>query len=156
MGQGTESCGGYDSVYDEYTDGLIAGVWTQRNGVKIKLKEMSMRHLMAARLVAMRAIEMSNFSCDCEKLEDWVSVFDNEIAYRKSKSEINPIKIDKPTCNKRPLNVVRGVKVKMECHCGNIYFARKADIDRGWGFSCSKRCAAIRREFGKPKAKQVK
>ena len=33
----------------------------------------------------------------------------------------------------------------MTCECGVIYKARQADIKRGWGKSCSKRCAAKRR-----------
>lgn len=31
------------------------------------------------------------------------------------------------------------------CQCGRKYTARKADLKRGWGLSCSKTCAAIRR-----------
>jgi len=33
----------------------------------------------------------------------------------------------------------------LTCKCGTVYFARAADIRRGWGKSCSKRCAAIKR-----------
>ena len=29
--------------------------------------------------------------------------------------------------------------------CGVIYTARLADLKRGWGKSCSKRCAAVKR-----------
>lgn len=53
---------------------------------------------------------------------------------------------------KAPTAPARGVKVNMRCHCGKHYQARKADILRNWGLSCSKRCAAIRREFGRPAA----
>lgn len=42
---------------------------------------------------------------------------------------------------------------EMICHCGKRYRARMADLRRGWGYSCSKRCAAIRRDFGRAKAK---
>lgn len=45
--------------------------------------------------------------------------------------------------------------VQMICHCGEEYSAREADLKRGWGYSCSKSCAALRRDFGKPKAKRV-
>lgn len=45
--------------------------------------------------------------------------------------------------------------VLMICHCGEEYTARSADLKRGWGYSCSKSCAAKRRDFGLPKAKQV-
>ena len=43
----------------------------------------------------------------------------------------------------------------MTCHCGVEYEAKGADLGRGWGFSCSKRCSAIRREFGRPKAEII-
>lgn len=49
----------------------------------------------------------------------------------------------------------RGVMANMQCHCGAEYQAREADLKRGWGLSCSKSCAAIRRDFGRPKAKRV-
>jgi hypothetical protein len=39
--------------------------------------------------------------------------------------------------------------VAMKCHCGEEYKARQADLDRGWARSCSKSCAAIRRDFGR-------
>lgn len=45
--------------------------------------------------------------------------------------------------------------IEMKCWCGNHYTARDADIKRGWGLSCSKSCAAIRRDYGKPKATRV-
>lgn len=43
----------------------------------------------------------------------------------------------------------------MICHCGVEYDAREADLKRGWGYSCSKSCAAKRRDFGAPKAKRA-
>lgn len=43
--------------------------------------------------------------------------------------------------------------IKMICHCGQHYDAKSADLKRGWGFSCGKRCAAIRRDYGRPKAR---
>lgn len=36
--------------------------------------------------------------------------------------------------------------IKVKCHCGKVFNARKADIDRGWAKSCSKSCAAKLRE----------
>jgi len=45
--------------------------------------------------------------------------------------------------------------VEMQCHCGEIYSARSADLKRGWGYSCDKSCAAKRRDFGLPKAKRI-
>jgi len=34
--------------------------------------------------------------------------------------------------------------VKVICACGKEFNARQADINRGWGKSCSKSCAAKR------------
>ena len=45
--------------------------------------------------------------------------------------------------------------VNMICHCGMPYAARQADLDRGWGLSCDKHCAAIRRDFGRKAAKRA-
>ena len=45
--------------------------------------------------------------------------------------------------------------MEMICHCDRKYEAREADLKRGWALSCSKRCAAIRRDYGKPKGKRV-
>ena len=42
---------------------------------------------------------------------------------------------------------------RMICACGVEYSARKADLQRGWGLSHDKSCAAKRRKFGWPKAK---
>ncbi len=42
--------------------------------------------------------------------------------------------------------------LEMICWCGGHYDAREADIKRGWGLSCCKSHAAIRRDLGKPKA----
>lgn len=40
--------------------------------------------------------------------------------------------------------------VDMICFCGTHYTAKIADLKRGWGKACSKRCAAIRRKYNKP------
>jgi hypothetical protein len=36
----------------------------------------------------------------------------------------------------------------MNCRCGKTYKARKADLKRGWGLSCSKSCAKKRSNKG--------
>lgn len=46
-------------------------------------------------------------------------------------------------------------KVKLKCFCGGSYEAREADIKRGWGKTCSKSCASIKREYGRPNAKYL-
>lgn len=36
------------------------------------------------------------------------------------------------------------MKVLCKCkHCNNEYYAKSADLKRGWGKACSKSCAAI-------------
>lgn len=148
MGQGTESCGGYEVDYDPYSEGLASGDWTQRDGTQIKISRMTVKHLYGAKAVAQRAARHANFSSDAEKFNEWVELFEREIDSRnevKTKAE-----------SAKPKTQARGEKVTMICHCGEEYEARKADIKRGWGLSCSKRCAAIRRDFGRPAAKPKK
>lgn len=36
--------------------------------------------------------------------------------------------------------------VERTCHCGKKFMAKKADVARGWAKSCSKSCAATKRE----------
>lgn len=45
--------------------------------------------------------------------------------------------------------------IELICWCGKQYTARESDIKRGWGLSCSKSHAAIRRDYGRPKATRV-
>lgn len=147
MGQGTESCGGYDVEYDEYEEGLERQEWKQRAGGWIKVKDMSVRHMTNTLRLCRNAVRRASFTDDAEKWEAWVRVFENELEIR----ERQPAPVKKA---KKP-NPVRGRLVKMRCHCGTVYEARAADIARSWGLSCSKRCAAVRREFGRPAAKPV-
>lgn len=85
----------------------------------------------------------ANFTCEKEKWNSWVEVFDDEL-YNCSNTnrEFNPTT---PTSKDNQ----RGKKTTMICHCGQEYKAREADLKRGWGKSCSKRCASIRRMYGK-------
>lgn len=147
MGQGTESCGGYDVDYDPYEEGLGNGMWTQRNGVGIKVTAMSLQHLKNAKRIAEAKVECATFTDEADMWREWVELFDREIDSRPlTKPKSTAPKIIKP---------VRGKKVDMICHCGVRYQARQADLNRGYGLSCSKRCASIRREFGRPAAKKA-
>jgi hypothetical protein len=40
----------------------------------------------------------------------------------------------------------RGAKQQVKCRCGAAFLARVADINRGWGKFCSKRCKAKEQE----------
>lgn len=146
MGQGTDSCGGYDVDYDPYEEGMASGEWTQRNGVSISITAMTLSHLHGARRVAQGAAQRATFSSDREQWEEWVEMFDREIASRPA-----PI----PKAVTAPKAPPRGKMTVMICHCKQEYKAREADLKRGNGYSCSKRCAAIRREFGRPPAKRM-
>ena len=150
MGQGTESCGGYDTEYDQYHEGLLSGFWTQRDGSEICVADMEASHIRNSIMICKKLSETESFSGDSDKWNQWIELFEFELSTRsKNKKEKSLKENNKSGCS------IRGVKQKMQCHCGSIYFARVADLDRGWGFSCSKRCAAIRREFGRPKAKEI-
>lgn len=147
MGQGTESCQGYDMDYDPYDEGLEVGEWTTKGGGSIRVSDMTLRHLRNARQLAIRNKREANFTDQAEKWEGWVDIFDREIAARE---RVAP---SLPKLTKAP-KPVRGTKVTMICHCGQEYEARLADVKRGQGLSCSKSCAAIRREYGRPPAKR--
>ena len=151
MGQGTESCGGYDVDYDEYDEGLSTGMWTQRNGSQIHISKMTVSHMQGARRVAESAARRANFTCDIEKFEAWVDAFDDEISRRGGEVERAPAVYVDGSVKKE----TRGAKAQMQCHCGGFYLAREADLERGWGLSCSKRCASIRRDYKRPAAKRA-
>lgn len=163
MGQGTDSCGGWEDEYDVYHEELhsVDPRWTTRDGESIAVKDMTLKHLYGARGVVVRAARTANFACDEEKWEAWEEIFTREIARRESSMSSVHVARDqgKSHAGKRVQKMVvqrvsRGVKATMVCHCGKEYQAREADLSRGWGYSCSKSCAAKRREFGRPKAKR--
>ena len=149
MGQGTDSCGGYDVEYEPHVEGLESGDWTQSDGTQINVKDMTTRHLANASKVAERLAESASCEDSADAWMSWVRILDGEIDRRSATVKTKPSKPQE----KAP---ARGRKVTMICHCGAEYKARAADIERGWALSCSKRCAAIRREFGRPPAKAAK
>jgi len=149
MGQGAESCGGYDVEYDAYEEGLVDGRWTQSNGSSIKIKDMTTSHIRNSIGICENASRAANFSCDTDKWNEWVGIFESELQYR-GESRFKPIATyDSPEM----INPVRGAKLELICHCGNKYSPRLADLKRGWARSCSKRCASIKRDFRKPDPK---
>lgn len=138
MGQGTDSCGGWEGEYDPYAEGLAMGDWTTRDGSTINVSQMSVRHLQGARHAALRAARLSSFSSDADMWQSWVDLFDREISKR-------PAEVKSPPKQRAP---IKGSTVLMVCHCGNEYEARVADVKRGYGLSCTKSCAAYRRVNG--------
>jgi hypothetical protein len=143
MGQGTDSCGGWDLEYDPVYEGLEDGTWL--NGMNVS--EMKTGHLQNAIYYAKRRARSATFSCTEEDWQEWVNVLSNELTQRQATSRAS-----KPT-SKQPASVsttkqpVRGKKIKRNCNsCGADYEARVADVNRGWGLTCSKRCAGTLRE----------
>ncbi|PCI53652.1 MAG: hypothetical protein COB36_12015 [Alphaproteobacteria bacterium] len=153
MGQGTESCGGYDVEYNPYEEGINEGMWTEKSGSTISVTDMTDRHIKGAIRVCQGAAKRASFSCDAELWEAWIEVFNNELFYRVKKPSSQPKLVKAKT---GPKTKPRGSMVAMKCHCGKEYQARKADLNRGWGKSCGKRCASIKREYGRPDATPVK
>lgn len=149
MGQGSDSCGGYEVDYDPYDELMENGEWTTRGGGTIKITDMTIGHLRGARRIASRAAHEAQFSSDEEKWEHWVQMFDSEIALRERNTSPSV-----PKAPKAPPKPVRGTNVIMICHCKREYPAREADLKRGNALSCSKSCAAIRREFGREPAQR--
>lgn len=149
MGQGTESCGGYEVIYDPISEGLERGEWNTRNGGSISVNRMTKSHLRNAIRHAEKKSICAGFSDESEDWDEWVSVLESELSSRQSNK---PPGLSENLKSKFP---VRGKKKKMKCHCGTIYEARQVDLKRGWAKSCSKSCAAIRREYGKPAATEA-
>lgn len=149
MGQGTESCGGYDVEYDPYWDEMHNSsepLWTGKHGEQYRLSDMTKSHLRGAIRVAERAAYNSNFTCDQDNWNEWVYILESELESRSTSTK---------SCTSSPKKPVRGKKTKMKCHCGTEYEAREADLKRGYGLSCNKSCAAIRRKYNKPAAQRV-
>lgn len=48
--------------------------------------------------------------------------------------------------NAKPINQCIGERL---CRCGESYSVKYADLKRGWGMSCSKSCASIKKVGGK-------
>ena len=145
MGQGTESCGGYDVEYDEYEEGMADGTWTQQGGGSIKIKDMTTSHIRNSIKICENASRSANFSCDTDKWDNWVDIFESELQSR-GESKFKPVAhYDSPEM----IKPTRGSKLELICHCGNKYSPRLSDLKRGWAMSCSKRCASIKRDYGR-------
>lgn len=147
MGQGTESCGGYDVDYDEYDDALAGDYWIQRDGSRIRISDMSDRHLRNTARICHNLACRATFESEANKWLAWAEIMSDELASRVASPEKSKAA--------NPPAPVRGAKAQMVCHCGKPYEAREADLKRGWGLSCSKSCAASRKTFRLPAEKKV-
>ncbi|QAU04473.1 hypothetical protein Va1_072 [Vibrio phage Va1] len=153
MGQGTESCGGYEVEYDPYafyeSDGFES--WTQRDGSSIRVGEMTSSHIRNTIRICENAKRMETFTGEQEKWDEWIETFETELSNRgELRFDVKtPAYYDSPDV----VQPTRGSKIEMICHCGQEYSPRKADLKRGYAKSCSKKCAAIKRDFGRPNPK---
>lgn len=150
MGQGTESCGGYEIEYDPYDFNESGGFeyWTQRDGSSIKVSEMSSNHIRNTIKVCEMAKLRETFSCEVDKWDEWIELFEFELSNRNEL--IHDIKAPAHYDSPDKIKQTRGSKIDMVCHCGKEYSPRIADLKRGYAKSCSKRCAAIKRDYGRP------
>lgn len=146
MGQGADSCGAYEVDDDQYADGLAGGMWTQRDGSKIRVDQMDLRHLQNSKRLVEKAAREATFSSDADMWLEWAELFGEAISRKQTTKLATPAK---------QKALPRGAQVELVCSCGQKYTARVADIKRGLGKACSKRCASIRREYGRPEAKPV-
>lgn len=148
MGQGAESCNGYEVLFDPHDEYLEQKIWTQRDGTTIHVSKMTVTHLKNVYRHVERLFFQAHTVEDKEQWDSWMDIFSAEMKKRE-KSTIQ-------SCTPAPKapTVARGKKQQMICHCGAEYTAREADLQRGWSLSCSKRCAAIRRDYGRPAAQR--
>lgn len=155
MGQGTESCGGYEIHYDPLEEGLEQGLWEMADGSSIAVSDMTTKHLRNVIRHCTNKARTVSFSCDADTYNSWIEIFENELYNRTSihhpSLKNNESKVTKNSKTKIKINgIIKPTQQKMKCFCGNEYVAKKADLKRGWAKSCSKSCAATRREFGRP------
>tara|TARA_Y100000310_G_C20704371_1_gene833796 strand:+ start:21991 stop:22518 length:528 start_codon:yes stop_codon:yes gene_type:complete len=173
MGQGTESCGGYELDYDEYDFDSSEGynVWTSKDGSSHAVESMSNPHIENTIRHCEMLSRTSTFSCDSDKWDDWINVFESVLEDRRRKGifisrkdageTVETYKRKKRKASASTKKYLRELsegckRVEMKCHCGSKYEAKVADLKRGWAQSCSKRCASIKREYGRPNAKFIK
>lgn len=145
MGQGTDSCGGWELEYDPISEGLETGNWV--NGQPVS--SMTTSHIRNAIRHARMRSKTASFSCTSEDWDEWVDLLETELARRSCAHKA-------PKTNSKQSKPIRGATQQMKCFCGTVYKARTADLKRGWAQTCSKRCAGIRREYGRPAATKSK
>lgn len=147
MGQGTDSCGGWEMDDDSLERGLETNRWTDSSGVSTPVDKMTNTHLRNAFHYAQRRARSANFTSDADVWNEWADTLETQLYHNEQQARTQP----KAPTTIKPATVpkpIRGTKVSMTCRCGTVYEARTADIKRGWGKSCSKRCAAIKRTYG--------
>lgn len=144
MGQGTESCGGYEVPYEPHNDAFEEGKWLQSDGSLISISDMTTSHLRNAIRISEAKAECATFSSDADDWMDIASAMRDELSDRNELPFHIAVYTDPSVKQKQ-----RGSKISMICHCGKQYDVRVSDVKRGYGKSCCKRCAAIKRDYGR-------
>ncbi|EMA4784714.1 TPA: hypothetical protein U2J54_001325 [Providencia rettgeri] len=157
-----EAMGAYEPEFDEYEEGLSDGYWIQRCGTPIHITKMAYSHIQNVICLCEKELLNSNFSCDEEKWNNWIQLLTEELQHRRSNNIViknQQHERKKKKASKTIKDILQNTalkKLQLECHCGTEYTAKTSDLKRGWALTCSKRCAAIRRELGSkmPKLKE--
>ena len=121
---------------------------------------MSNSHIKNAIKLCKRQASIESFSCDSDMWECWVEMFSDELYSRSISGKYVKQKSTQTADRKKrsppkKLVIESGANQQMICHCGREYKAKTADLKRGWGLSCSIRCASIRRKYKNPNAKSA-
>lgn len=164
MGQGAESCGGYEVDYDPYEDNMPGGLWVMRDGRTISVDKMSDRHIRNSIRLCRQLAECATFSSEADKWSDWERLLEEELYCRMAKKGDSKMKSSAvKVCQKAESVSVekevkkaapqRGAETLMICHCGKEYVAKNTALRRGWGLSCNKSCAKARTMNNLPAAK---
>lgn len=129
--------------------------WTMKNGQTKQLKNMTNSHIQNTINLLKDKMGKNQYISDRIRTLDSIDILSNELerrisendnsadqryqAERTKKNSKKQIKIQDYKEYIESLNL--GSNVQMICGCGMEYTARKADLTRGWGRSCSKKCA---------------
>lgn len=120
-------------------------MWCKANGQEIAVSKMTSGHLKNALALLHRAPDPNDAA---------IAMLEREVEIRGLQRKINSGGLRSETS--KQYKKARGSTQLMECYCGQQYKARTADLKRGWATSCSKACAALKRERGLPDAKLVR
>lgn len=173
MGQGTAGMW-FEDEYDERdfngnSELEFGRYWIGKSHQRYEVSKMSDRHIKNTIRMCHDLADCANFEDERDKWLGWVDVFESELYGRREPVLSSPydrqVKQNKnrgKNSNGKPVtkSIKQALKegditsgsVQMKCHCGAEYKAKVGDLRRGWALSCSKRCAAIRRDFGRSEA----
>ena len=85
MGQGTDSCDGWNVDYNPYEDGLANGTWYPKDKPPIKVEDMSTKHIVNTLKMCQRLANDAAFDDERYLWQNWVDVFECELTDRNDK-----------------------------------------------------------------------